>query len=465
MISVLNRRQRLSGSKIFFIFFWCVTFSASCGLFTKKAIDKRPPRHIPPSETEVIKEIDNEGIVDGIFDDENTREERELTEVEKERFEREKQDLLEKKTYEISFLIPAKSALIKHSTENIPEEQKRLINFYIGAQIAVDSLKKLGLNFKFSSFDVENPSTSISALLSTKKISNSTAIIGLTKQEHFLELSANENLKDTWIISPWNNNYNLAREHNKLVFMRSGTDAFARTMFSFANQHYKSKEIIIVHTNSPREKIFLESFDNEIKLLNYSTSYGVPKVVNIENTISELVSLLEKNSKSLIIFPNWFDHTSVFKLMNSLSNNPDLQNVTIMGLPQWKEFPMVNFNLFEKFQVIIPESFYPNIKNRNVLRFAEKFFDHYGSSHFTEALYGFEITMLTAELLLKYGNDSFAKAKPSDFMKYSGNFSFTKTNKWSSPENIDENFDFIENDKIFLTQFKKFRYEILDVAY
>lgn len=411
-----------------------------------------------------MREVEDEEIADEIFEDGERKEEKDLSDAEKDKLEREKQELLARKSYEMVFLIPARSSLIKYSTENIPDEQKRLINFYIGAQIAVDSLKKLGLNFKFTSFDVENPSTSISDLLSTKKISNSAAIIGLTKADHFLELFSDENLRDTWVVSPWNNNYNLAQRHNKLVFMRSGTDAFARAMFDYARNNYGSREVIIVHTNSPREKLFLESFENEIRVANYTASYGTPKVVNIESTLNELIALIEKNPKSLVIFPNWFDHTTVFKLMNSLSNNSGLENVTIMGLPQWKEFPMVNYNLFENFHVIIPESFYPDVTDRNVLRFAEKFFNDYGSSDFSEALYGFEITMLTAQLLLKYGEDSFAKARPSDLTKYSGNFSLTKTSKWGKAENIDENYDFIENDRIFLTQFKNFRFEILNAG-
>src|SRR5690606_6556888 len=110
---------------------------------------------------------------------------------------------------------------------------------------------------------------------------NSDAIIGLTKTEHFLELSANESLKKTWFISPWNNNYNLAQKHSNLVFMRSGTDAFARSMFDFAKDNYKSSEIIFVHTNSPKEKVFLESFAEAIKVENFQGSSALPKVVNI----------------------------------------------------------------------------------------------------------------------------------------------------------------------------------------
>lgn len=450
MISVRNRLQLLNGSKLPLLLIVLVSLLSSCGLFRKESpstpVKRVPPREIstPDEESRIRDDHKEEEVVTG-------KEEEPDKTVDK------GHDVIDRsRSYEIAVLLSSQSASVDYTSERLPADQVRMINFYIGVQIAADSLKRKGYPVRLKTIDIENSGSSLRQLYNDKVLNNSDVIIGPVKSEHFETI--NTQFKDKWVISPWNNNHIITKNHNKIVLIRPGVNAFVQRMYEFALKKYDRKQVFIVHTGSAREKPFIEQFEKLIHIDNVSYKI-VPKVFNISSGTSGLIAELGKNKDNLIIFPNHADQQAVFRFLNNMSNVFQHGDISVMGMPQWRDFSFIDYDIYEKFNIIIPEHFSPSLKDNEVLSFAENFMKKYGTADFKDAFYGYKLTMLSADILVSNNTRDFSFHQNYRLNHYSKYFSLSKVRLSHQSDDFDsDDYDFIENDKILFLQFRDYRF-------
>lgn len=446
MISVRNHLRLLNGNSLLLLLVIMFSFS-SCSLFRidrqHSPVKRVPPKETPVSDKEDNKKIDEEEVV--IEDEDRPSDDEKDVDV-----------IDRTETHEIAVLLSAQSSSVNYEKDKLPSDQIKMINFYIGVQIAADSLKKKDYPIKLKTIDIENSGYSLDVLNSKKVLANADVIIGPVKSEHFEIITTEFNEK--WVVSPWNNNRIITKNHNKIVMIRPGINAFVHRMYEFATTKYAKKQVFIVHTGSSREKPFIEQFEKMIEMDNVNSKI-VPKIFNIASGTNSLVSELQKNKENIIIFPNHADQQAVFRFLNNLSNLFQQGEIIVMGMPQWKDFPIIDYDIYEKFSVIVPDHFSPSLEDQEVLKFAQDFMHKYGTSDFIDAFYGYKLTMLSADILASNKVEDFAFHNNYRLNHYNRYFSLSKVRSTYQSDNFDESdYDFIENDKIIFLQFKDFRF-------
>src|SRR6185295_12251510 len=85
--------------------------------------------------------------------------------------------------YTIAFLLPFNTGKVfirdlQQSDFYFPEETRIAVEFYQGAMLAIDSLKKMGLKATILVYDVGNDSATITAVLARPQLRDADLIIG-----------------------------------------------------------------------------------------------------------------------------------------------------------------------------------------------------------------------------------------------------------------------------------------------
>lgn len=208
----------------------------------------------------------------------------------------------------IVFMLPFKLGTVKTDSVDLVKERFRndrvlnyAVDFYSGALMAIDSVKKLGLSVNVKVFDTEGGKSKIDELLVFNDFENVHAVIGPFYSTPFNTLSEALKEKHIPVIAPLTNK-NIELYDN--VFQTVPSDEYLRgKMIDFMVTHGEDKQIIII-TDSGKTKIkdTLQSKFPEAKIIipekdKTITLYKIKRMVSKEK---ENWILLESNSESLV---------------------------------------------------------------------------------------------------------------------------------------------------------------------
>jgi hypothetical protein len=466
MTLVPNRLRPLSGNNLFVLLSLLVCLSLACGSSRtgfmevgnyKVLLDTLPDR------TEIMGEKEK---VDTSHQD---REEDLGLPIQKpdKRRDTASQEIRE---WVFSILLPAKSEIIGEESFVINSEQLRLLNFYIGCRMAMDSLQSLGARVKVQAFDVENQKTQLKQLLRDKKLDSADVVIGLTKSNHY-EMLVHSLLKDDslssddlpWIISPWNNNTSLASKYNRLVYLRPDAKVFAHRMYEYATKHYSENDVFIVHSSLPGENIFMDHFKELVQAKANAQDVSCPKIIDISQNFDELTLCLSKVDSALIIYPLYTQVNQAFKLLNHLSNRKEIEKVAVMGMPSWKDYDWGNYSLWDQFQIILPLVGYTQDYERRKAAFLKKYFSLTGSTDYEEALYGHDVLLFAYSVFEKYGKEAFSRIFEDRQLQSEFGFELMQIGKKSEDSSGEKiSFDYLQNWNIKFQQIKEYSMDVVE---
>lgn len=243
---------------------------------------------------------------------------------------------------QISFVLPFKvsdiegvnkTALKTRLTDN--KVTPITTDFYSGVLIALDSLQKMGYNFKVNTFDSETSDKDFQKIASNADLQNSQVVVGPFSAKSFNALSKAISQKNIAILAPFSNK-NIDLSAN--VFQTLPTDELQQQkMIGFVARNHQNANILIISDDKNanlREKL-LKNFPNA-KVLEVSQARNIAgsiessreNVVFVQSNDISIVSsvvrslhvAVSKNPNSPKVILATIDRGSVFD-SNSLSNN------------------------------------------------------------------------------------------------------------------------------------------------
>lgn len=243
---------------------------------------------------------------------------------------------------QISFVLPFKvsdiegvnkTALKTRLTDN--KVTPITTDFYSGVLIALDSLQKMGYNFKVNTFDSETSDKDFQKIASNTDLQNSQVVVGPFSAKSFNALSKAISQKNIAILAPFSNK-NIDLSAN--VFQTLPTDELQQQkMIGFVARNHQNANILIISDDKNanlREKL-LKNFPNA-KVLEVSQARNIAgsiessreNVVFVQSNDISIVSsvvrslhvAVSKNPNSPKVILATIDRGSVFD-SNSLSNN------------------------------------------------------------------------------------------------------------------------------------------------
>jgi len=350
-------------------------------------------------------------------------------EIEKKEQEKEKQEA-EKvhrvKSVKVGVILP-----FGLQNDKLSAESQRMVEMYEGFLLAVDSLKKTGVNVDIYTFDEKNSYGFIDSLTTNNSIFPYLNIIfGPFRANHITQLSDYATKHDIQLVVPCSSRYGLANNSPNLFQVNTSENYIYDKVYDAFSSLYAGSNIIFVGMNETERTEFLNGLKG--KLTEKGKSYSNIAFADIDG-IGSLLSAEQQN----VLIPT-SNSQNAFEMLclklNSMERNKKIttDNITMFGYPQWQTFSTKNQANLNKFRVSYFATFFSNANNWRTTAFNNKFKSYFQrdliKSHPKFALLGFDSGYYFIKGVWEYGDKFQRNLNGISVKAYQNPLSFQKVN-------------------------------------
>jgi LysM repeat protein len=302
---------------------------------------------------------------------------------------------------ELAMMLPFRS-----KRDSLDFENDRLLNitteFYLGALLAIDSLKNQGLSIRMKVYDTEN-SRDVSKKLSLgREFDNYDVVIGPLFLDNVKVVSENLQFKKSLIISPIS-----TKDHSKIrninLVQEVPTKAhLTLEMIEYIKSIYSDQKLIVILDEEGERDADINSLLRDLEDLNGLESVAIIKPD--EGYIKPEVfkeNIVEDRE-------NWFlligsDGVIASDVVNNIGVLPVEINVTLFSFDKGKGFNKIDNNFLARVNFHYASFQYLDIESKELRYFVNRYIKSYKTYPTKYAIEGFDITY---DILMRLANEN-----------------------------------------------------------
>ncbi|WP_111706687.1 lytic transglycosylase [Lutibacter citreus] len=292
-------------------------------------------------------------------------------------------------------------------------------DFHMGAEIAIDSLKRKGLKINVSYFDTEKSNYKLKTIVDKNDFRATDVIIGplFYEKAHWLSKQV-----DVPVIAPVYSKKQKDLSGSNLV--KSDSNDLESILLDYMKKIYAGENVIIINdgkadsqSNLWKAVSTLKSFDS---IQNVSVIKSNDGYINNSN-FAEKLSLDSNNWIFLISDEN----VTTAAAINNLKGFKEEYNITLFSVNKGKNFDTIDNSFLGQLNFIFASKDFINVEDANVKRFYSHFRSENNSNPSKFAVRGFDVTYdVLARLASKESFEEALKAGKSS--RISSKFNYSK---------------------------------------
>ena len=352
---------------------------------------------------------------------------------------------IQKKEYKAALFLPfyldmndtSQTHSLVHKADIYPKSQIA-IQFYEGALLAIDSIKKMGHNITLLVYDIENDTIRLNEIFRKPEFHNVDIIIGPLHGLTFDVAAKYANKHKISIVCPVprTNKVLLSNEYVSKVF--SSYTAQMEIVANYVVTNYPDSHIVVFSSKEENDvalaKVFLES--RKKTLLLKGESFYKPAYTSVFDKIKidSLKSKLNSKKPNIVIIPS-NDQAFVTDILTKLYSYCNDYSITVFGTSKWEQFDNIDIDYLHGLKVHYTVPMHLDYEKSSTQEYLEKFKNKYKTEPDKYGVTGFDITFYYLSALCKYGT-AFRYHLPEykrNLVGYS--FDFQKTGVESGYEN------------------------------
>lgn len=443
MILVQNRRLPLSGNKIRSFLFVSMIFTiSSCGLFKKTTTTT----HDKPKN-------DNTTVI--IEDKKTETKETDTKNPDTISSETKGKSWEKKDIYNIALLLPF--SLDEAELDKLMDEENITgyqplgsLEFYEGALMALDTLKKLGVNLNVTVYNNKKDSLATSVLMRSEEFKKMDLVIGPVFNDGLKAAAEIAKTNELFTISPLSPANNIT-SGNKFYFMANApiSTQLNKTIEYVIKENMRANFVVVYRNDKPNELKIATEFKTEFELVNKNRTATLKEAY----TFSGIAESLNEETNYVFIASN--DELYVNGLVRDLSKSSRNNSITLLGMQNLLSLESISLDYFETLHFHYPTSYWADQNAPRVKRFNEVFTDKYGIRPSEFAYRGYDLMLYFGSMLTNYGPAIDAQIdKPNPAMRY-----MLYPLKFTASYTADKQIQFIENSNITILKYENFRFE------
>lgn len=298
-------------------------------------------------------------------------------------------------TYKIALLLPFfldKGEGSSESLTNLATE------YYMGAQLAVDSLEKLGLKAQFYVFDTKNDTNSIKKILAKPEFQGMDLVFGPLFPDKVDVVARWCKENKARMVCPVSVNTNVLKG-NQVVYSAVASDVTLTSgLATYVLKNHATDQVILIKSSSDKDLAMYESFRNTF---NTTTFTGTrPKLT--EATVENFTTFMKKGVKVILVFPT-NEKALALKFMNNLngvSSKFNTDNIFVFGTKEWVNYDAIKPQYKNKFHYTFASPSDLNYKYDQTEKLHLKYRSKYNADMTKMAVQGFDVTYYFCSNLL-----------------------------------------------------------------
>ncbi len=390
MTSAPSRLLQLSGNSRNIIFSSLLMISlSSCSLFShtnKTPVKKEPEKQTTDTKTETQKE------------EEKKNDTTSQSAEEKKKAKKDKYNI----TYLLPFSIDEAELSQMMGEEKITGYQPlAAIEFYEGALMALDTLKKYGVTLDITVLDNKKDSLLTSILLNTGELKTADLIIGPVFNESLKAGALFAKQNEIYMLSPLSPSANLTNE-NQYFLMANSTlhTQLLKTIEYISTGHPKANFILAYRTDKENEMKIATEFKSAFEEVKKNNPFITLREAYTFSGISSNMNAIEN-----FVFISSNEELFVNSLLRDLSKSARDKDITLIGLQSILSFESVSLDYFENLHLHYPTAYWVDQNKSVVQNFNTAFTAKYDIKPSEYAYRGYDLTLYFGSMLKNYGPD------------------------------------------------------------
>lgn len=316
--------------------------------------------------------------------------------------------------YNVVFALPFQADRFAASQNQIPANSTWALNFYAGAKIALDELKAEGAQFRVSVLDTKATEAGMTDIIRrSADFSSAHLIIGPYRRENVRLTIEAAKKNNTVLVSPINADDNLAANSPSYIQSNPTLSTHCEALLNEALRTHRPDQIVLVCRGRDAEierlKYFQDAFRlRQLQAFSRDTMPLREFVIVDEGDNADfrinVQPLIQNRDTLAIIVPSWSSESFINALLQQIEvARAGFSEFTVYGMPQWKEYERIDYNLYQNLKLHLTSSFFVNREQWPVQDFQRTYFSRYGAMPEQESYIGYDVTLYYCRMLRKYG--------------------------------------------------------------
>ncbi len=314
-----------------------------------------------------------------------------------------KDSISTERTIHLSFLMPVKSdEKVDYNSKNASRLRNICTDFYMGAEMAIDSLRKQGLSIVHHVYDTENDPIVIYNLLKDNYINNSDVLIGPFFFENAQKIA--KELPDTPIITPLFSKKQTKDYNKNVVKAAINKNECLNALSDYLKNNYQEQNIIIVTDNTKENNAVVNKLKHSLmqndSILNISIvipSHNKKKPEEIYMSKKKLEESLndKKDNWVILVSENKIVTSDTVNTYGVMANDHQIKLFTTQT---FDEVAHLDFQYLGLLNWSYPAVQFDNLNSASVAKFKS---DYYANNHEYPSSYAFTGFDLTYDTLMR----------------------------------------------------------------
>jgi LysM repeat protein/ABC-type branched-subunit amino acid transport system substrate-binding protein len=348
-----------------------------------------------------------------------------------------------KETYNIAFFLPF------HAEEANSIENEKIIKgggqfsnktsvalqFYEGALLAIDSLKKMKLNAKIFVYDIDDrDSLNVLSILKKPELATMNLLIGPLYGASFVPFANFAKEHHIAIVSPFT-------QVNKILFnnpyvskVSPSVTLQVEQMAHFVVDTFKNENIILVNNSNAKEISFFNAFKNTANADLVKAGFAVSDTIKVGYGLGGVQSLLSLTKINVIVLPS-NNQSYVTEFLSKLNNLREKYKIVLFGLQNWINYDNLDFEYLNNLSLHIPSNLFIDYTNVNTKKIIKAYRDQYKTEPDSYVFQGFDITYCFLNALLQNGTGFLKNLPETNYHGIGSHYSFSQFPSESGFEN------------------------------
>jgi LysM repeat protein len=327
-----------------------------------------------------------------------------------------------------------KAAIILPFTET--ESRSRMVEYYEGFLIAVDSLKRTGVSVELYVYDSGEQNASISSILKQKEMVEMDIIFGPLFSTHIKQLADFALTNKIRLVIPFTSKTNEVFNNPYIYQINTPQSYLYSEIYEHFARQFKDANIIIWNgteqTEDYREDEFLKEIKQNLlhdKSMTVQTLDATQNVNVIKNAFSPAkTNILIPTSSSNITL------TKIFPLLTSLFGKVREVDIQLFGYPEWQTYVKDHIDDYFEWDTYFYSSFYTNHLMPETIKFTENYHKWYSkdmvNTYPKYGILGYDTGFYFLKGLFTYGSEFEDNLSKVAFTPLQIGFKFHRVNNW-----------------------------------
>ena len=214
--------------------------------------------------------------------------------------------------------------------------------FYMGASMAIDSLKKMGLNADVFFYDTKKDTNAVKSILKKSEFSEMDLIIGPFFSSTQKVVASYCKANKIKMVCPVSSKSSVL-ENNRLIYTSVPSDVtLIKGLAKYTLENNSGDNILLVKPTKKSDLVLYDAFKSAFDNTPIPNGNARPRL--IETDISNMKLFIKRGQKTIFILPT-NDRNTAMKFMNSLNRSSfrsKADDMFVYGTKEWVNFSDIN---------------------------------------------------------------------------------------------------------------------------